>query len=85
VWLCAIPNKNLVVPAVFFFSSKGETNLGTKNIFLGRSGASRVCSGSLGGREGGELNAGGDDGGSTGATIGDDGGLGRGSAGADES
>jgi hypothetical protein len=39
----------------------------------------------LGGGEGGELNAGEDDGGSTGAMIGDDGGLGRGSAGADES
>jgi hypothetical protein len=47
--------------------------------------ASRVCSGSLGGGEGGELNGGGDDGGSIGATISDDGGLGRGSAGADES
>jgi hypothetical protein len=39
----------------------------------------------LGGGEGEELNAGGDDGGgSIGATIDDDGGLGRGSAGADE-
>jgi hypothetical protein len=58
--------------------------LGTKNFFLDRSGVSCVCSGSLGGGEGEELNAGGDDGGSTGATIGDDGGLGRGSASADE-
>jgi hypothetical protein len=39
----------------------------------------------LGGGEGGELNGGGDDGSSIGATISDDGGLGRGSAGADES
>jgi hypothetical protein len=39
----------------------------------------------LGGGEGGELNGGGDDGGSIGATIGNDGGLGRGSTGADES
>jgi hypothetical protein len=47
--------------AVFFFGSKGETNLGTENFFLGRSSASRVCSGSLGGGESGELNADGDD------------------------
>jgi hypothetical protein len=59
--------------------------LGTGNFFFGRSGASRVCSGSLGGGEGGELNGGEDDGGSIEATIGDDGGLGRGSAGADAS
>jgi hypothetical protein len=39
----------------------------------------------LGGRECGELNGGGDDGRSIGATIGDDGGLERGSASADES
>jgi hypothetical protein len=39
----------------------------------------------LGDGEGGELNGGGDDGGSIGATIGDDGGLGRGSVGADRS
>jgi hypothetical protein len=85
VRLYAILNKNLAVPVVFFFCSKGETNLGTGNFFLGRSGASRVCSGSLGGGEGGELNGGGDVVGSIGATIGDDGGLGGGSAGADES
>jgi hypothetical protein len=63
VRLSAIPNKNLAVSAVFLFCSKGGTNLGTRNFFLGRSGASRVCSGSLGGGEGGELNARGDDGG----------------------
>jgi hypothetical protein len=63
VRLCAILDKNLVVPTVFFFGSKGETNLGTENFFLCRSGVSRVCSGSLGGGEGGELNAGGDGGG----------------------
>jgi hypothetical protein len=63
VRLCAIPDKNLVVSAVFFFCLNGETNLGTRNFFLDRSGASRVCSGSLGGGEGGELNGGGDDGG----------------------
>jgi hypothetical protein len=39
----------------------------------------------LGGGEGGELNGGRGDGGLIGATIGDDGGLGRRSAGADES
>jgi hypothetical protein len=60
VQLCAIPDKNLAVSAVFFFCSKGETNLGTRNFFLGHSGASRVCLGSLGGGEGGELNGGGD-------------------------
>jgi hypothetical protein len=60
VRLCAIPDKKLAVPAVFFFCSKGKTNLGTRNFFLGRSGASRVCSGSLGGGEGRELNGGGD-------------------------
>jgi hypothetical protein len=85
VRLCTIPGKNLAVPAVFLFCSKGETNLGTGNFFLGRCGASRVYSGSLGGGEGGELNGGRGDGGSIGATIGDDGGLGRGSADADES
>jgi hypothetical protein len=84
VRLCAISDKNLVVLAVFFFCSKGKTNLGTENFFLGRSGASCVCSGSMGGGEGGELNGGRDIGGSIGATIGDDGGLGGGSAGADE-
>jgi hypothetical protein len=63
VRLCAILDKNLAVSAVFFFGSKGETNLGTKNSFLGRSGASCVCSGSLGGGEGGELNVDEDDGG----------------------
>jgi hypothetical protein len=63
VRLYAIPDKNLVVSAVFFFCSKGETNLGTGNFFLGCFGASRVCSGSLGGGEGRELNGGGDDGG----------------------
>jgi hypothetical protein len=73
------------MPVVFFFCSKVETNLGTGNFFLGRSGASHVCLGSLGGGEGGELNGGGDVGGSIGATIGDDGGLGGGSAGVDES
>jgi hypothetical protein len=62
VRLSAISDKKLVVPAIFFFCSKGETNLGTENFFLGRSGASHVCSGSLGG-EGEELNGGGDDGG----------------------
>jgi hypothetical protein len=51
------------MPVVFFFCSKGETNLGTGNFFLGSSGASRVCLESLGGGEGGELNAGRDDGG----------------------
>jgi hypothetical protein len=81
----AIPAKNLAVPAVFFFCWKGKTNLGIGNFFFGRFGASRVCLGSLGGGEDGELNGGEDDGGSIGATIGDDGGLGRGSAGADES
>jgi hypothetical protein len=85
VRLCAIPNKNLVVSAFFFFCSKGETNLGTENFFLNRSSASLVCSGSLGGGEGGEFNGGRDVGGSIGATIGDDGGLGGGSAGADDS
>jgi hypothetical protein len=63
VRLSAIPDKNLAVPVVFFFCSKGETNLGIGNFFFGRSGAFRVCSGSLGGRDGGELNGGGDDGG----------------------
>jgi hypothetical protein len=63
VRLSAIPDKNLAVPAVIFFGSKGETNLGTGNFFFGRSGASCVCSGSLGGGEGEELNGGGDDGG----------------------
>jgi hypothetical protein len=63
VRLSAIPDKNLAVPAVFFFCSKGETNLGTRNFFFGRSSASRVCLGSLGGEEGGELNGGRDDGG----------------------
>jgi hypothetical protein len=85
VRLCAIPDKNLAVPAFFFFCSKGETNLGIENFFLGRSGASLVCLGSLGGGEGGEFNGSGDVGGSIGATIGDDGGLGGGSAGADDS
>jgi hypothetical protein len=84
VWLCAIPDKNLAVLTVFFFDSKGETNLGTENFFLGRSGASRVCSGSLGGGEGGELNGGEDVGGSIGTTISDHGGLGGGSARANE-
>jgi hypothetical protein len=37
VWLSAIPDKNLAVPAVIFFGSKGETNLGTENFFFGRS------------------------------------------------
>jgi hypothetical protein len=83
--LSVIPAKNLAVPAVFFFCSKEETNLGTGNFFFGCSGASRVCSESLGGGEGGELNGGEDDGGSIEATIGDDGWLGRGSTGADES
>jgi hypothetical protein len=85
VRLCTILDKNLTVLVVFFFGSKGETNLGTENFFLGHSSASRVYSGSLGGGESGELNVGGDDGGSIGATIGDDGGLARGLAGADES
>jgi hypothetical protein len=85
VRLSAIPDKNLVVPVVIFFGSKGETNLGTENFFFGRSGASRVCSGSLGDGEGGELNGDEDVGGSIGATIGDDGGLGGGSVGADKS
>jgi hypothetical protein len=58
----AIPDKKLIVPAVIFFGSKGKTNLGTRNFFFGRSGAFRVCSGSLGGGEGGELNGGRDDG-----------------------
>jgi hypothetical protein len=84
VRLCAIPDENLAVPVFFFFCSKGETNLGTENFFIGRSGASLVCSGSLGG-EGGELNGGEDVGGSIGATIDDDGGLGEGSTGANES
>jgi hypothetical protein len=51
------------MPAVIFFGSKGETNLGIRNFFFGRSGASCVCSGSLGGGEGGELNGGRDNGG----------------------
>jgi hypothetical protein len=55
VRLSAIPDKNLAVSTVIFFGSKGKTNLGTENFFFGRSGASRVCSGSLGGEEGGEL------------------------------
>jgi hypothetical protein len=53
----------LAVFVVIFFGSKGKTNLGTENFFFGRSGASRVCSGSLGGGVGGELNGGRDDGG----------------------
>jgi hypothetical protein len=85
VQLSAIPDKNLAMLAVIFFGSKGETNLGTGNSFFGHSGASRVGSESLGGGEGEELNSGRDDGWSIGATIGDDGGLERGSAGADES
>jgi hypothetical protein len=40
---------------------EGKTNLGTGNFFFGCSGASCVCSESLGGEEGGELNGGGDD------------------------
>ena len=36
VRLLAIPDKNRAVPAVFFFGSNGETNLGTKNfVFFG--------------------------------------------------
>jgi hypothetical protein len=41
VRLSAIPDKTLVVLVVFFFCSKGETNLGTGNFFLDRSGASQ--------------------------------------------
>jgi hypothetical protein len=63
VQLCAISDKYLAVPVVFFFGSKGETNLDTENFFLGRSSVSCVCSRSLDGGEGGELNAGRDDGG----------------------
>jgi hypothetical protein len=63
VRLSAIPDKNLAVPADIFFGLKGEINLGTEKFFFGCSGASRVCSGSLGGGEGGELNGGRDDGG----------------------
>jgi hypothetical protein len=48
----AIPDKNLVAPAVFFFDSKEETNLGIKNFFFGCAGGSVVCLGSLGGGEG---------------------------------
>jgi hypothetical protein len=63
VHLSAIFDKNLAVPVVFFFCSKGETNLGTGNFFFGCSGASRVCLGSLGSGEGEELNGSRDDGG----------------------
>jgi hypothetical protein len=35
----AIPDKNLTVPALFFFGLKGETNYGTKNFFFGCAGS----------------------------------------------
>ena len=87
--LLAIPDKNRVILAVFFFSSYGETNLGTKNLnFFGGGG---VVSSSLGGGGGGGVlssfsggggveDCGGADGGEAWG-LGDDGGVGLGDGG----
>jgi len=42
-----------VTPALFFFGSKGETNLGTENFFFGCFGGGVVCLESLHGGEAG--------------------------------
>jgi len=49
----AIPNKNLAVLVLFFFSSKGETSLGIENFFFVCSGDRVICLGSLHGGEAG--------------------------------
>jgi len=49
----AILDKNLAVPVLFLFGSKGETNLGIENFFFGYSGGRVVYLGSLHGGEAG--------------------------------
>jgi hypothetical protein len=47
----AISDKNLAVPALFFFGSKGETNLDTENFFFGSMGSEVICLRSIHGGE----------------------------------